>query len=103
MSIEISTEKNVCSLKIIGDLTIFQMSEYHQLLVSEGIFKDQLELDFSLLEEVDTAGIQLILSLEKEVNKAGGKVTIIAKNSVLDEGLAVLNLLQHFKFSTEVL
>lgn len=101
MSLEISTQDNVCTLKIVEELTIFQVGEYHQQLISECNFKQQILLDCSTIEDVDTAGIQLILSMEKQFNEAGGQVLLLASSPVMDEGLQVFNLQNHFKATQE--
>lgn len=97
MTLAINNQGGSCTIQLTEDLTIFEVSQYHQTLLSECNFKDKITLDFSHLEDIDTAGLQLVLSLEKQVKQAGGQVFLQASNPEINKQLEIFNLLQNFK------
>ena len=70
MPVEINNDGDSCLLKITEDLTIFHVAEYHEKMIAECNFKGQVSVDLAEIEDADTAGVQLILSLKKKVDEA---------------------------------
>jgi len=60
--------KGLCKLSINEELTIFVIDELKQSLSAEIANYDRFELNLSDIEEVDSAGIQLLLAFKSELN-----------------------------------
>ncbi len=52
-------------LQALGDLTIYSVQDDHQKLITIINKAKKLYLDLSLVEEIDTSGMQVLLSLKK--------------------------------------
>ena len=63
-------------LSVAGDMTVYCASELKPALLAEAAAGyDSLELDLSQVQEFDTAGLQLLLMLNRELQ---GRLRIIA-------------------------
>lgn len=56
-----------------GDLTIYQVEEVTKELVRSIAVAQEVSVDFSQTEKIDTAGFQLIVSLQKSCAELGKK------------------------------
>jgi len=59
--------KGLCKLSIDEDFTIFVIDVLKQELSGEIDLYDRFELDLGDVEEIDSAGIQLLLAFRKEL------------------------------------
>jgi anti-anti-sigma factor len=66
MSLTIVTQGPDMQVKIAGDLTIVEAAETRDSLALCLTTSETLELDLSDVENIDIAGIQILLSLVKE-------------------------------------
>ncbi|WP_050470137.1 STAS domain-containing protein [Herbaspirillum chlorophenolicum] len=87
-------------LTINGGLTIFQAAERKpELLHALSLASRTLSLDLSGVDEIDTAGIQLLLLLKRETERNGLQLEVAAYSPAV---LAAFDLLQlHFMFNGE--
>jgi len=97
MTIKINNQNNHSTIQIDGDLTIFQMSEYHKKLLEkcESISSATVELSGEV--ELDTAGIQLLISLQKKFRAAGGDLTVQTTSEKVTKVIELFNLSGEFK------
>ena len=75
-----------------SSLTVATAAEMHHKL--EAALKDSsnLHLNAQAVEKVDTAGLQLIVALYKEIDKLGGKVVWQEPSAVLRQASQTLGL-----------
>lgn len=86
-------QHNSCTrLKITGDLTIAAAAAQHAALA--GFLAQELDvaLDLSVVHACDTAGLQLIYSLEKSVRQRKGQLQILAVSLEVQELATELGL-----------
>jgi anti-sigma B factor antagonist len=95
----IENTNDINTLKVTGDLTIYHVANFHGILCAHGDFKGDVELDCSECEEMDTAGIQLVLALEKEVKEKGGEFRFEQASDECKEVLSLYNLAEHFNLT----
>ncbi len=63
-----SKSKGLCKLSISEELTIFVIDELKQSLSAEIDDYERFELNLDSVEEIDSAGIQLLLAFKNELN-----------------------------------
>lgn len=78
MNIENTSEKAI--LKPKGDLTIFEASEFRDALVELSQSEQPLELDLSIVERMDSSGVQLIMAVRRDLT-----VTLVGVSSAIHE------------------
>ena len=78
-------------MKIEDDkFTILNIRDIYQVLLEQYNSKDDLELDFTNIDEIDISGIQLLLSLKQSCDKNNKQFKII---NIKDEILYSLELI----------
>ncbi|WDZ96803.1 STAS domain-containing protein [Herbaspirillum sp. WKF16] len=79
-------------LTIGGGLTIFQAAERKpELLHALSSAAEDIALDLSGVDEIDTAGVQLLLLLQREARRGGRGIDVAAYSPAV---LTVFDLLQ---------
>ncbi len=89
MNISMQPYEDGLSLKLVGEMTIYTAQESYQALLShrESVVGD-LYLDLSEVSEMDTAGVQLLLYLDRHM-LPNHHIHILQSNPSVD---TVLNL-----------
>ena len=64
-------------LSLTEDLTIYHALEQKPALLDALAATDELELDLAQVEEIDSAGLQLLILLKKEAQRAGKRLAIV--------------------------
>lgn len=83
-------------LAITEDLTIYHALEQKQRLLDALAGTDELELNLSRVGEMDTAGLQLLILLKKEAQRAGKQVRIIAHSQAVSAVIEFCNMAAEF-------
>ena len=79
-------------LSLTEDLTIYHALEQKTTLLDALEAADELELDLLPVSEIDTAGLQLLILLKKEAQRAGKRVTIVAHSQAVRSVIDFCNL-----------
>ncbi len=79
-------------LTLQEDLTIYHALEQKRQLLDALAQADALELDLSQVAEMDTAGLQLLILLKREAQKAGKQATIVAHSQAVRSVIDFCNL-----------
>lgn len=66
MSVTVRTQKGKCKVKIEGDMTIYTALEMKEKLLEPIEKCKSMELELSQVQDIDTAGIQLLGLLKRE-------------------------------------
>jgi len=74
------------------DLTIYHALEHKKTLLDVLGEADELELDLLHVGEIDTAGLQLLILLKKEAQRAGKRVSIVAHSQAVRSVIDFCNL-----------
>jgi anti-anti-sigma factor len=83
-------------LAITEDLTIYHALEQKQLLLDALAATSELELDLAQVSEIDTAGLQLLVLLKKEAQRAGKQVRIVAHSQAVSSVIDFCNMAAEF-------
>jgi anti-anti-sigma factor len=79
-------------LLIDGELTIYNATEQKTALLNFLNSGDQLEIDLSLVSELDTAGLQLLVLIKREAAKLGKDLRFVMHSKIVQEVLELTNL-----------
>jgi ABC-type transporter Mla MlaB component len=82
------------SLSLGASLSILQASKLHQRLGISLEKSSTIELKADKVQKVDSAGLQLILSLKKEVDTCGGELSWKNPSIALLEAARLLGLFE---------
>jgi anti-anti-sigma regulatory factor len=85
------TEEGMCDLD--ATLTIQNVVKLHEKLKNLVAVHDQIEINASDVSSIDTATLQLLVSLKKDADKLNKKVTIIYPSPRFVESAKLLGLL----------
>ena len=89
--IENSTHEGAPSLQLVGELTIYAVAEAGTLLSAALDRNPVLQLNLAELEELDSAGLQLLVWLKQEARRRGRTLTLFAHSPAV---LEVFDLLK---------
>jgi anti-anti-sigma factor len=87
-----STHEGEPSLKLEGDLTIYEVTEAKGELSAALDQHPSLQLNLSGLEELDTAGVQLLAWLKQEARRRGRTLTLFAHSPAVVEVFDLLKV-----------
>lgn len=79
-------------LSIEEEMTIYQASAQKKQLLSALQNAERLELDLSAVSNIDSAGLQLLILLKREVQTHGKQLAIVAHSAVVQQVLDFCNL-----------
>jgi anti-sigma B factor antagonist len=94
MTIEFSERNGI--LHLAGEMTIYQAAEIKQPLVAMLQARHDLEIDLSGIIEIDTAGVQLLILIKKEADRAGKKLRLVSHSQAVLEMMNLYNLAGFF-------
>ncbi|MBN9422722.1 MAG: STAS domain-containing protein [Candidatus Accumulibacter sp.] len=79
-------------ITLTEDLTIYHALGQKQALLEALDAAGELELDLAQVSEMDTAGLQLLILLKKEAQRAGKRVAIVAHSQAVREMIDFCNM-----------
>jgi anti-anti-sigma factor len=89
--IELSTHEGGPALRLEGELTIYSVTEARNQLCAALDQHPALQLNLSGIEELDTAGVQLLAWIKQEAKRRGKTLALFAHSPAVVE---VFDLLQ---------
>ncbi|MEI6413955.1 MAG: STAS domain-containing protein [Pseudomonadota bacterium] len=90
------SEGHPCRLRLEGELTIAHAAGHHQILLEALSRCPELEVDLGGVQDIDTAGVQILLVLKREAARAGQVLRFVA------HGPAVVRLLDRYNLVAEL-
>lgn len=97
MAINIKQQKKgFTELAIQGEMTIYTALEQKQTLTEHLKHSKDLQLDLSGVEEIDSAGLQLLLFFKREAAEHGKKFSLTQHSQAVIEVFELLDLSKHF-------
>lgn len=83
-------------LALAEDLTIYHALEQKAQLLDALAGAEEIELDLSQVGEIDSAGLQLLILLKKEAQRAGKRVAIVAHSQPVRAAIDFCQLAAQF-------
>lgn len=76
MAVETKESGGRLSLKVSGPFTVYEVAEHREAFLAAMMRSSDISLELGEVEDCDTAGVQLLLSVYKAVEKAGGSLAV---------------------------
>ncbi|WLH10584.1 STAS domain-containing protein [Pseudomonas hefeiensis] len=86
------TQDDTAQVQIDGELTIYTAADLAAQLLPRLGATPRMALDLSQITEMDGAGLQLLLMVQREAPKAGTRLEITDHSKAVTETLALCNL-----------
>ena len=96
MPVNLETDKDICRIHIEGDMTIYTALELKQEIIPCLGKATRLDLDLSQVNEMDTAGLQLLMLLKRETIRRGTQLAITGHGNAATEVIDTFNLAGYF-------
>ncbi len=97
MNISCKNKKSGTLLSVDGDLTIYNVAQAKQTLFNDyENFISPIALDLQGVSEIDTAGLQLLLFMQKTLSNDNKKLHIAKSNEHVDAILINLDVANYF-------
>jgi anti-sigma B factor antagonist len=97
MNISCKNTKSGTMLGVDGELTIYSVAQAKQALFSDyENFVSPIALDLQSVSEIDTAGLQLLLFMQKTLSNDNKKIHIVKSNEHVDAILKNLDVANYF-------
>lgn len=74
-----------CLLQLQGDMTIYNAAEFRKKLLEFVEDFKEFEVDMSAVNEIDTAGIQLLLQLKKKAQAEQRTIRLLGCNEEISD------------------
>lgn len=84
----------VLNVKIKGDLNVKTSPELKTELTNSLDGVKELNLDFTEVEYISSAGLRVLLSMEKHMRRVGGKMKLLHVNSAVKEIIRLAGFIQ---------
>jgi anti-sigma B factor antagonist len=79
-------------MTVVGDLTIYQAATMLGQLTGQLEGAGDLILDLSAVTELDCAGVQVLLVVEREAAVRGRRLRLLNPSAAVEDALETLNL-----------
>ncbi len=86
----------LCRLGFEGDMTIYHAQDMLEVMMPHTEDYKQFELNLSKVEDVDSAGIQLLLMLDLKSREKHGETSIVEPSGSVYEVLNLYRLVERF-------
>ena len=86
------TQDDTAQVQIDGELTIYTAADLAAQWLPRLGATPRMALDLSQITEMDGAGLQLLLMVQREAPKAGTRLEITGQSKAVIETLALCNL-----------
>lgn len=96
MEITIRKEGQTAKVSVSGDLDIYHAAEAKGRLMAAFEGAGDAELDLSGVAGFDSAGLQLLLLVRREKERAGGRLSLTATSGAVDGVIGLFNLGEMF-------
>jgi anti-sigma B factor antagonist len=96
MTVRVEQRGGVLVLSLEGEMTIYRASELKAELLDPPMDCDELELDLSAVSELDSAGLQILLLLKRDLETSGRRLRLVNHSRAVYEVLELLDMQGHF-------
>ncbi|TAN51238.1 MAG: anti-sigma factor antagonist [Methylococcaceae bacterium] len=87
---------NVHTLRVKGDMTIYTAEALKTHLLNALCVSNTLEIDLSAVEEMDSAGMQLLVVVKREAQRLGKKLSLVQHSPATMRVLDLFNMSAYF-------
>lgn len=87
---------DVHTLRVKGDMTIYTAEALKMHLFNALCAGNALEIDLSAVDEMDTAGLQLLVGVKREAQRLGKKLSLVQHSPATMQILDLFNMSAYF-------
>jgi len=91
-----SDQDGVARLAIEGEMTIYHAAELRTRILAAQAGAQTLEIDLSAVEEMDTAGLQLLLMAKRSALASGRELRLLGHSRAVTDVFEMLDLGAYF-------
>ena len=93
-NLEMTTAKagDTCRIQLVGEATIYDAAELKERLVVELDRSLQLDLDLAQVHEIDTAGLQVLLLLQRECEQHSKTLHLVQPSQAVQNLISLFGL-----------
>lgn len=95
-TIKATQRKTQLTLKLQGALTVYSVADSIEQFRDIKNFRQKVVCDLSELNELDTAGLQVLISLAKTTTAQGGEIALSKMNQSISELIELFALSKTF-------
>jgi len=99
MTVHLNTENGFAKARVEGEMTIYQAAELKGPLVDALHECREMEIDLTDVGEIDTAGIQVLLLMKREAERAGKALRLVCPSAAVIGVFALYNLVSYLNDS----
>ena len=96
MTMKSKKQNGICKISLAGELTIYQAGEVYEKLRKQFSSCECMEIDLHEITELDTAGVQILLSLKEAANVESKKISLSLHSEAVIEVFELLNIAHEF-------
>ena len=96
MTITIETQGSTAHVCVSDEMTIYTANQHKRKFQEVWEQADDIELDLSAVNEMDCAGVQLLIQLKHEANLCGKSVRYLNHSQLVLDVFELLNLTSGF-------
>lgn len=96
MPVIINTQGKKTHIEVQGELTIFTAQEVFEQMKNPALYSKEIELDLSQVTEMDSAGLQILLSVKSKCALHNTTLSITAHSVAVSELLTLSDLVGFF-------
>lgn len=96
MKVSAKTKNGICRLKVEGGMTIYTALELKTQLIRPLAKAREIEVDLSEVDEIDSAGMQLLILLKRETARQNAALRLTAHSASVTDVIDTLNLAAYF-------
>jgi len=101
MNINHEADTGECYIHCGESLTIYHVRDMHETFTTLLKESNHWRFDFSATRELDTAGVQLLLTAKREILRTGGSWQVRQCSDEVRQALQLLNLVADFACNQE--
>jgi len=92
MEIESTIEAGKCKLKFSGEMNIYYAAEIREAIQNTVDENEVIEVDLSLVTEIDTSGLQLLRAMYRSIQKHEKTLSYVKNESDVDQIIKLCSL-----------
>ena len=96
MTMTYKLDAGLCRMKVDGALTIYEAARDKQILVEALRHAAEIEIDLQAVDQLDSAGLQLLVMAKREAQRSGKQLRLVAHSAATLDVLDSFNLAGYF-------
>ena len=101
MTLNVDIKKKRLLISVAGDMTIPALPDIREAVLSRLSKAKRIEFDLSQVEDMDSAGFQLLFAVKKMAESSGMSMTVSAASSSVRDCMDIFRMGEHFGINND--